>query len=96
MAEPIPPTSGNFLPEDPVRKRRSLADSEQVDSVTFARKGLSPERLMALKEFLKHATADEIASVRKQYGDTPEVLRMIGLEVLSQPAQIELEKESQR
>lgn len=73
----------NQPPEkDPVRQRRSLAAEEQVSSVTFSRKGLTPERLAALKEFLKHAKSDEIASVRKLYGDEPEVLRMIGLEVL--------------
>jgi hypothetical protein len=75
-------TPPNFADQDPVRKRRSLTAAEQVDTVTFTRKGLSPERLEALKQFLKFAKADEIASVRKLYGDNPEVLEMIGLEIL--------------
>jgi hypothetical protein len=57
-------------------------EDEQVDSVTFTHKGLSKERMEALRQFLKHASSDEIAAVRKMYGDTPEVLRMIGLEIL--------------
>jgi hypothetical protein len=73
----------NFPQEDPVRKRRAQIADEQVDSVTFTHKGLSLERLKALKAFLIHASADEIAAVRKMYGEMPEVLRMIGLEMMS-------------
>ncbi len=50
-------------------------------AVTFARRKLHPEQLEALKEFLSHATADEIATIQKCYEETPEVLREIGLEV---------------
>ncbi len=75
----------NLPPEDPVRRRRAQASSEQLNSVTFARKGLTQERLDALAAFLKHAKADEIAAIRGLYGDMPEVLKLIGLEVLPLP-----------
>jgi len=85
MADSTPPTSPPYdvtPPEDPVRKRRAQVAEDQVDGVTFTHKGMPKERLEALKQFLKHASADEIAAVRKMYGDMPEVLRMIGLEIL--------------
>jgi hypothetical protein len=69
-------------PEDPQRNRRALPAPDQAERVTFASRGLSPERLQALKEFLKHAKSDEIASIRGLYGDMPEVLRAIGLEII--------------
>jgi hypothetical protein len=54
---------------------------EQLDSVTFTAKGLTPERLRALSEFLRQASIDEIAAVRARFGDVPEVMALPGLEV---------------
>jgi hypothetical protein len=73
--------STNLPPDDAMKTRRASAASDQAESVTFAQKGLSPERLEALRQFLKSAKSDEIAAIRKLYGDMPEVLRMIGLEM---------------
>ena len=61
-------------------RRNSVPDIDTRD-VKFARKFLHPEQIEALREFLDHASADEIAVIRKLYGETPEVLRAIGLEV---------------
>ena len=60
-------------------RRDSVPDLDSRD-VTFARRFLHPEQIEAIREFLAHATADEIATIRKLYGETPEVLREIGLE----------------
>jgi hypothetical protein len=67
---------------DPNNVRRSTPSGIDGRQVTFAARGLSQERLDALREFLKHASADEIAQVRKLYGEMPEVLQYIGLEVI--------------
>lgn len=76
------PPSSSFPQDDPMKLRRSSANTGEAENVTFAQKGLTAERLQALKEFLKHAKADEIAAVRGLYGDMPEVLRIIGLEIV--------------
>jgi hypothetical protein len=76
------PPSSSFPQDDPMKLRRSSTSTGDAQDVTFAHKGLTAERLQALKEFLKHAKADEIAAVRGMYGEMPEVLRMIGLEVM--------------
>jgi len=68
-----------------MKLRRSSASTGDADKLTFTNKGLTDERLQALKEFLKQAKSDEIAAVRGLYGDQPEVLRMIGLEVMPDP-----------
>ncbi len=86
----------NFPQEDPVRKRRAQISDEQVDTVTYTHRGLSPERLSALKAFLIHASADEIAAVRTMYGEMPEVLRMIGLEMMSGEVIEERDKDGER
>jgi len=70
------------LPEDSVHKRRAKPADLDAREIKFARRQLEPERLQALRDFLKRASADEIASVRKLYGDMPEVLEIIGLEIL--------------
>jgi hypothetical protein len=67
--------------DDPLNKRRAKPVEGDKRDVTFSERKLSPERLAALREFLKHATADEIASVRRQFGDNLDVLQSIGLEV---------------
>ena len=61
--------------------RRNYVQDLDTRDVTFARRFLHPEQIEAIKEFLTKATADEIAQVRKLYGETPEVLREIGLEI---------------
>lgn len=66
--------------EGPVTRRNCVGDLDTRD-VTFARKFLHPEQVEALEDFLKHATTDEIATIRKLFGETPEVLRSIGLEI---------------
>ena len=76
----MPDLPVNLPPDDPLRNRRALPATDQSDNVTFAPKRLSPERLNALRQFLKSARADEIAAIRGLYGDTPEVLIAIGLE----------------
>lgn len=78
MSEQIPPPSY----EDPYRKRRAQAAENESRDLQFMPKGLTAERLQALREFLKHAKTDEIAAIRKLYGDMPEVLQMIGLELV--------------
>lgn len=80
--------------DDPLLKRRAQAGGQDERGVTFAKKELPPERLKALREFLKHASADEIASIRRMYGDNPEVMKSIGLEVLGETAPVRQEQGS--
>lgn len=61
--------------------RRDAVQDIDTREVRFARKFLHPEQIEAIREFLKSASADEIAMVRKLYGETPEVLKAIGLEI---------------
>lgn len=63
------------------RRRAQVNDADQRN-VVFAQKSMTPERLQALKDFLAHAKGDEIAAIRQLYGDSPDVLRMIGFEVI--------------
>ncbi len=63
----------------PTRRDKVLEEEELA--LTFVGKALSSERLQALREFLAHATADEIAMIRVLYGDQPDVLKWIGLEI---------------
>lgn len=67
--------------EDPSKNRRFQVTSQEGRDVSFVSKKLSEERLNALKEFLKTAQSSEIQSIRRLYGDNPEVLRAIGLEI---------------
>lgn len=74
--------SSNFdANDDPLKSRRSQATESEAPTVKFAARGLSDERLAALKEFLKHARSEEIVAIRRLYGDNPEVLKAIGLEL---------------
>jgi len=66
--------------EGPSSRRNEVQDIDTRE-VKFARKFLHPEQIEAIKEFLQHATSDEIAVIRKLYGETPEVLTAIGLEI---------------
>lgn len=61
--------------------RRDQVFEEEERTISFVGKGLSAERMQALKEFLSHASTDEIAMIRLLYGDQPEVLKWIGLEI---------------
>jgi len=67
----------------PIRQpsRRDQVSDEEERGLTFVGKSLSSERLEALREFLAHASTDEIAMIRVLYGDQPDVLKWIGLEV---------------
>ncbi len=72
----------SFQPQsDRTKERRSQASDMESPDITFASKAISDERLLALKEFLKHASSDEIAAIRKFYGENREVLKLIGLEL---------------
>lgn len=66
--------------ESPTPLRNQVPDLD-TRSVTLVRRFMHPEQVEAVREFLAHASADEIACVRKLYGETPEVLKAIGLEV---------------
>ena len=68
------------LPE-PKESRRDVVPELDGRDVTFARRALTAERLEALKKFLTTASADDIMTIRETYGDLPEVLRSIGLEI---------------
>jgi hypothetical protein len=52
--------------------------------VVFVNTGISAERLEALKMFLKNASKEEIAMVRRTYGDNLAVLKIIGAEVVEE------------
>jgi len=69
---------GNYPLRQPSR-RDKVTDQEEHD-LKFVGKSLSAERLQALREFLAHASTDEIAMIRVLYGDQPDVLKWIGLE----------------
>jgi hypothetical protein len=60
--------------------RRNHPTDLDTREVTFARRFLHPEQIEAVREFLCHASSDEVATIRKLFGETPEVLREIGLE----------------
>ncbi|HEY9870720.1 MAG TPA: hypothetical protein V6D08_16255 [Candidatus Obscuribacterales bacterium] len=67
------------LPPDRLGRRERVPETDDR-SVLFVDKTLTTERLEVLREFLKHASTDEIAMIRLLYGDNPEVARFIGLE----------------
>jgi hypothetical protein len=73
-AAPLPPP-----PSDDRRNRISDQDAER--GVAYVDRGISQEKLDSLKLFLKTATADDIATIRKLYGDNLAVLRLIGFEI---------------
>jgi hypothetical protein len=66
--------------EGPSSRRNYVPDLDMRE-VRFARRRLHPEQIEALRDFLAHASADEISVIRKLYGETPEILREIGLEM---------------
>ncbi len=68
------------LPEERDTRRNAVPDLDSR-AVTFAVTTLSYDRLEALRKFVRSASADEIAIIRETYGDQPEVLRAIGLEL---------------
>lgn len=68
-------------PTEAGRQRRNAVPEIDTRNVAFARRFMHPEQIEAVKQFLSHATGDEIATIRKLYGETPEVLRAIGLDV---------------
>lgn len=61
-------------------RMRAHADDQGRD-VVFVERKMNPEKLESLKAFLKTASADDIAVVRKMYGENIEVLKLIGIEV---------------
>lgn len=63
------------------RRNRASHDVEEQPDVVFVERKISQQKLDSLKEFLKTATADDIATIRKMYGESLEVLRLIGLEI---------------
>jgi len=77
---PPPPNAGPPIPNSDDRRKRP-AEGEQDREIKFVGRRMSDERLKALKDFLKTATADDIATIRRMYGDNLEVLRLIGLEL---------------
>ena len=66
---------------NPSDDRRNRPADQEYREVEFARRQISQEKIEALKRFLVAATADDIAAVRNLYGDDPQILRLIGLEV---------------
>ncbi|HMO22457.1 MAG TPA: hypothetical protein PKD05_11700 [Candidatus Melainabacteria bacterium] len=66
---------------NPQNDRRNRAANQEAPEVKFATRGISEEKLESLKNFLKNASADDIKVIRDCYGDNPEVLRLIGLEL---------------
>lgn len=71
--EPVLPS-----PQAIPRNRTAHQDGPEVK---FAETDISTEKLEALKKFLKNATADDIKVIRDCYGDNPDVLKLIGLEI---------------
>ena len=87
---PPPPHEGGGLD-----KRRAAAPENDDRKVQFSRRDLNSERLEALRVFLKQASADEIQSVRRIYGDVPAVLELIDAEIGRTPSRkTDREKES--
>jgi len=78
-------SSGQALPPpDPSDNRRRQASELDKRDVVFVNTGISAERLEALKMFLKNASKEEIAMVRRTYGDNLAVLKIIGAEVVEE------------
>jgi len=77
-------SSGQPIPPNPSDDRRKQAGELDKRDVVFKNTGISEERLDALKKFLKNASKDEIAMVRRMYGDNLAVLKIIGAEVVEE------------
>jgi len=69
------------LPPPPSDDRRNRADDVADRGVVYVQRVISQEKLDSLKAFLKTATSDDIATIRKLYGDNLAVLRLIGFEI---------------
>jgi hypothetical protein len=70
----------NFTGPPPSDDGRNRATEEdQNREVKFVERKMSQEKLDSLKLFLKTATADDIAVIRKMYGENIEVLKLIGI-----------------
>lgn len=70
------------LPPPPSDDRRNRASSEDADrGVVYVERQISQEKLDSLRAFLKTATSDDIATIRKLYGDNLQVLKLIGFEI---------------
>lgn len=81
--------NSGYTPQPPFDERRHKVADDPQKQVKFVDKKISQERLDALKEFLRTATADDIATIRRLYGDNPEVLSLIGLEMTELPSEKE-------
>jgi len=61
------------------RRKRAHASEETEPGMVFVERKISQEKLDSLRAFLKGATSDDIAMIRKMYGENIEVLKLIGL-----------------
>lgn len=74
--------SGGPLPPPPSDDRRNRVSDEDAErGVVYVERSISQEKLDSLKAFLKTATSDDIATIRKLYGDNLAVLKLIGFEI---------------
>lgn len=71
----------------PQEDRRNRANSLEAPEVKFANRIISDDKLEALKKFLKNASLNDIKVVKDCYGDSPEVLKLLGLEPEVQDSQ---------
>ena len=81
MAEENSGNSGYVGPPPSDDGRNRATTDDQGRAVVFVERKMTQEKLDSLKLFLKTATADDIAIIRKMYGENIEVLRLIGIEV---------------
>ena len=65
----------------PQNVRRNKASQAEGPEVKFAAKEMSDEKLEQLRKFLLTASTDDIKIIRDCYGDNPDVLKLIGLEI---------------
>ena len=69
--------SMNSLPHDDEEQRRDSVPELDKRAVTFAGRALAPEKIEALKAFIGNASAQEINTIVRLYGDVPEVRNLI-------------------
>ena len=60
---------------------RNRTAQQEGPEVKFAETDISEEKLASLREFLKNASVEDIKVIRDCYGDNPDVLKLIGLEI---------------
>ncbi len=78
----------NQFTPNPQSDRRNRASNLEDPEVKFAQKSITDDKLEALKKFLKNASTEDIKIVRDCYGDAPEVLKLLGLELtIDEPTQ---------